>query len=232
MKLPGLTAIIPARGGSKGVPRKNVQLIGGRPMICWTIEAALSAGSVERVIVSTDDDEIADVAREAGADVPFRRPAELATDESSGIDALLHAIDQLESAGQDIANILVLQPTSPLRTAEDIDAAAQLFVEHSADAVVSVTPAPHPVQWFRRISEDGRLLDYLDQTISRRQEAAPLYHLNGAVYLIRRDVLVSSKTFFTERTFAYTMPAERSMDIDTPWDFYVADLILKDAHGR
>jgi CMP-N-acetylneuraminic acid synthetase len=220
-----LLAIIPARGGSRGVPRKNVRPMGGKPMIAWSIEAALKATSVARVIVSTDDEEIAAAARAHGADVPFMRPADLASDTASPVDVVLHATNTLEHDDW----IVLLQPTSPLRTHHDIDDAVQLQKERNARAVVSVTSAQHPPQWMRRIDDRGVLVPWLGgQEPARRQDAETLYDINGAIYLLETKTLRDERTFVPDATHAYVMPAERSLDIDSEWDFHLADLVLKD----
>lgn len=224
-------AIIPARGGSKRVPRKNVRDLCGKPVIAYTIEAALESSVFSRIIVSTDDDEVAGVAKRLGADVPFMRPPELAQDDTPGIEPVLHAVcwlDEHERYRPDY--VMLLQPTSPLRTAKDIEAAVQLAQKKQADSVVSVCSVDQHPYWMKQITEDGRLVDFLllDRAYTRRQDLPSVYALNGAIYLARREVLLKQQTFYTDRTYAYIMPPERSLDIDIPWDLYLADLILKD----
>jgi len=227
-----IVAVVPARGGSKSVPRKNIRVIGGKPLIAWTIEAALKCRSLGRVITSTDDDEIAQIARQFGAEVPFLRPVDLASDTATSVDVVLHALDWLqqnEHAQPDF--VMLLQPTSPLRTAEDIEAAVVLQREKQAEAVVSVCETAHPPQWLKRFGPNGELLPWesgVELEPSRRQEAALAYQQNGAIYLVKTVTLSRARTFLPERTFGYVMPPERSVDIDSPWDFYLAELILKD----
>ncbi|MEI8305742.1 MAG: acylneuraminate cytidylyltransferase family protein [Chloroflexales bacterium] len=222
-------AVITARGGSKGIPGKNIADLAGKPLIAWTIEAALRSKAVSRVIVSTDDAEIAAISRQWGAEVPFLRPALLASDTSPHLPVLLHAlawIDEHDSQRYDY--ILLLQPTSPLRATDDIEHAVQIARDRHADSVVSVYPAhPHPLL-ARRITDDGHLEEFAPRTEGylARQGLPPAYMLNGAIYLVRREVLVDRQSFYTDRTFAYVMPQERSLDIDTPWDLYLANLIL------
>jgi CMP-N,N'-diacetyllegionaminic acid synthase len=225
------TAIITARGGSRGIPGKNIRPVAGKPLIAWTIEAAFAATLLDRVIVSTDSPEIADVARRYGAEAPFMRPADLAQDDTPGIEPVLHAALWLEeNEGYRPDLIMLLQPTSPLRIPEDIDRAIELIHEKSADAIVSVTPAEAHPYWMKQIDGSGRMTDFikLDHPIDRRQDLPEVFVLNGAIYLARYEVLVEQKTFFTDNTFSLVMPAERSLDTDTPWDLYLADLILKD----
>lgn len=225
-------AVIGARGGSKTLPGKNVALLGGKPLIAWTIEAALGATSVSRVVVTTDDDAIAKAARDFGADVPFRRPPELALDETPGNEAVIHAVQWLREHQGYVPDIVVsLQPTSPARTAADIDAALAQMAATGADSVVSVTPAdPHPY-WAKCLDADGWMRDLIPMkpAIVRRQELPPVFSLNGAIYAARLGVLLSTRSWYTDRTSAYVMPAERSFDIDTAMDFKFAQLVMEEA---
>jgi CMP-N,N'-diacetyllegionaminic acid synthase len=201
--------LITARGGSKGIPRKNVRPLAGKPLIAWSIEAAL-ASRLSHVVVSTDDEEIAEVSRSHGAEVPFLRPAALAGDTSPHVDVVLHALDWCaDGSGREPEWLMLLQPTAPARTAEDIDAALDLAESSGASAVVSVVETAHHPYIAKRMDEAGRLSDFLevDLPYRRRQDFPPCYVLNGAIYV---------------------MPEERSLDVDTPWDFHVADLIVRD----
>jgi CMP-N,N'-diacetyllegionaminic acid synthase len=223
--------IIPARSGSKSIPRKNIVVLAGKPLIAHTIQAALDAKHTDRVIVSTDSQEIADVARLFGAEVPFLRPPELAQDDTPGIEPILHAVRWLSDNDDYHPDyVMVLQPTSPLRTAEDIKAAVQLAQKQHADSVVSVCPVRQHPYWMKRITDDGRLVDFLslDRTYAARQDLPPVYALNGAIYLIRREILLERQTFYTEHTYAYVMPLERSVDIDTEIDFKLAELLMRE----
>lgn len=229
-------AIIPARGGSKGVPRKNLRLVAGKPLIAWTIEVARASAALNRIIVTTEDPEIAEVARHHGAEVPFMRPPELARDDTPGIEPVLHALrwlDDHEAYRPEMA--MLLQPTSPLCAVEDIEAAINIAITARADAVVSVSPVHQHPYWMKRVTEDGRLTDFLlsdHQIPSRRQELPPLYAVNGAIYLADTRMLLERQTFYTDRTYAYVMPSERSLDIDTAWDLYLGDLVLRDLRTR
>ncbi len=226
-------ALISARGGSKGIPRKNVLPVAGKPLIAWTIEAALGSRKLSRLLVSTDDPEIAEVARAHGAEVPFLRPAELARDESLVIDAVEHALRWLEkSEGQLPEYVLLLQPTSPLRTSADIDGAIDLAYSRDADAVLGVCEAsPHPYL-VRKIDRDGTLGDFFDVPTKplRRQEYPPAYMLNGAIFVNRVQSLLATRSFQPPGALAYVMPVERSCDIDAPLDLQIAELLLK--NGR
>ena len=230
---PFVVGVITARGGSKSIPKKNIVPVAGKPLIAWTIETALQSPALSRVIVSTNDAEIAKVARQWGAEVPFLRPAELAQDNSPHIPVVVHAVEWLESHENMRPDyVLLLQPTSPLRSTEDIDNAIRLVLEKDADSVVSVCEALSHPYLTKRITANGRLEDFVPRPEGylRRQALPPVYVVNGAIYLVRRDVLLEKQTFYTERTYAYVMPPERSLDIDTPWDLYLADLILRDRH--
>ena len=224
-----------ARGGSKGIPRKNVLPLAGKPLIAWTIEAALASRGVNEVIVSTDDEEIASVARAYGAMVPFMRPAEFARDDSPHIDVVRHAMDWLAAqATPEPEYVLTLQPTSPFRTSEDIDAAIAMALRRGAPAVVSVSEADNHPFLAKRILDDGTLEDLVStgDGYLRRQVLPPAYALNGAIYLNRSASLRKEGTFLPRGTMAYIMPPERSLDIDTAWDFHVAKLILEERHAR
>ncbi len=222
--------LITARRGSKSIPLKNIAMAAGKPLIAWTIEAALKSHRLDRTIVSTDSEEIAQIARRYGAEVPFIRPAELSQDDSPHIDVVLHAIDWLDrEENYSPEYVALLQPTSPLRTADDITAALKLADENSADAIVSVYPAPKHPYWMVILTEDGRLQplsDYKGEH-GQRQALPPVYAPNGAIYLARREVLLKQRTFYTDRTYGYVMPPERSIDVDSPWDLHLADLLLR-----
>jgi CMP-N,N'-diacetyllegionaminic acid synthase len=218
-------ALITARGGSKSIPRKNIKLFGGKPLIAWAIETALSSRAVDDVVVTTDDEEIAMTAKEWGAEVPFLRPAELAADDSPGIDPILHALAQLGSHDQ----VVVLQPTSPLRRIADVDACVELARQHKAPASVSVSePAKHPY-WMYRLDGRQRMHPLLNvSTFANRQDLPPVYALNGAVYYAQTDWLKRHHTFVTTETVGYIMPPERSLDIDTALDWKIAEMLLHD----
>ncbi len=211
-----MLALITARGGSKGLPGKNIRPVHGRPLIDFTIAAALKADCVDRVVLSTDDEGIAKVARQHGCDVPFMRPAALAGDETSSIDVVLDALDRLPAFDL----VILLQPTSPARSADDIDAACRLLIDTDAPACVSVTPADQSPYWMYRIGDGHRLNPLLTaSTATRRQDLPAVHVLNGAVYVARCDWLRAQRSFVGEGTVAYPMPRERSIDIDTIEDF-------------
>lgn len=226
--IPYCLAIIPARGGSKGIPQKNITPVGGHPLIAWTIVAAQHAKHISRAILTTDSLSIAEIGQQYGIEVPFLRPSELALDDTPGIAVILHAVRQMADCRPEL--VVGLQPTSPLRSARDIDAAIEMAVEKKADAVVSVTRAAEHPYWMKRIDTEGRMRDFIqqDHPITRRQLLPPAYVLNGAIYVVRTEVLLERETFYTENTYAYLMPPERALDIDSAWDLYLADLLLTD----
>jgi N-acylneuraminate cytidylyltransferase/CMP-N,N'-diacetyllegionaminic acid synthase len=231
-----LLAIIPARGGSKGIPHKNIAPVGGKPLIAWTIEAALTSGFVERCVVSTDDEQIAVAAMNVGADVPFLRPEKLARDDTPGIEPVLHAVQWLdEHEGYQPDYVMLLQPTSPLRSAKDIKAAIDLADVNNADSVISICEVSYHPYWTMRLSEDCTLVNFLEMNLDslldkypRRQDLPPAYAENGAIYLVRRSVLLEHRSLYGKRMYGYVMPSERSLDLDSPWDLHLAELILKD----
>jgi CMP-N,N'-diacetyllegionaminic acid synthase len=230
-------ALITARGGSKSIPRKNIKMLAGKPLIAWTIEAALQSRKVDRVLISTDDDEIAKVAQSLGVEVPFLRPSELAQDDSSHIAVVLHALEMLrEGICFEEDSLLLLQPTSPCRTSDDIDNAVALGERVSADAVIGVTAVENHPYLTKRIREDGTLEDFMTSDIPylRRQDLPPAYGINGALYLNRCRSLLAEKTFTPRRTHPYIMLPEHSLDVDTEWDFHLAELVLTNpfrSHG-
>lgn len=217
--------LIPARGGSKGIPRKNVRVIAGKPLIAWTIDAARRSALLDAVVVSTEDEEIAETARSWGAQVPFMRPSHLSADDTPGIDPVFHAIDMLPYYDA----VLLLQPTSPLRTADDIDGLLTQAIETGAPSVVSVCePEDHPY-WMYRLGTDGRLERLIDAPpVARRQDLPAVYALNGAMYFARVDWLREHRRFVGEGTLGYPMPGDRSSDIDGPMDWRIAEWLLSD----
>jgi CMP-N,N'-diacetyllegionaminic acid synthase len=234
-KAPKILGVIPARGGSKAIPRKNLAVLANRPLIAWTVEVAIASDSLDRLVISTDDPEIAKIGKKFGAEVPFLRPAELATDTSTSMDVVLHTIhwfDENENYQPDY--VLLLQPTSPLRTVTDIRKSIELLLAKRGDSVVSVCETHQHPFWMKGVDEKGRLVDLSPQSSAptRRQDLPSVFALNGAIYLALRGFLLSQRTFISDRTYAYVMPENRSLDVDSPWDLYLADLILRDREHR
>lgn len=218
-------AVIPARGGSKGLPGKNIRQAGGKPLIAWTIEAARGARLVDRVILSSDDAAIIAVAREWGCEAPFVREARLAGDETPTIEVVLDALARLPGYPW----VVLLQPTSPLRTAADVDGAIARCAALGAPSCVSVCPARESPYWMYTLAEGSRLAPLLPAGMpTRRQDLPAVYSLNGAVYVARADWLARERKFVTTETVAYEMPAERSLDIDTESDLIQLQALLGD----
>ena len=229
-------AIIPARGGSKGVPRKNIRPLCDKPLLSWTIETALEAEGTSKTIVSTDDREIKEVALKWGAEVPFLRPGELSSDRARAIPVLQHAVSFLEKQGQTFDAVMMLQPTSPLRLAKDIEASIEMMKKDTeCSSVISVTGVGeyHPARM--KYLEEGVLIDppfceaYENQP---RQELRPMYIRSGAIYLVRRDVLMEEHSLKGRRSLGYVMPKERSVNIDAPFDFELAEWLMSKPDWR
>ncbi len=225
--------IITARGGSKGIPGKNIADLGGKPLIAWTIEAALQSKCLQKIIVSTDDDQIAEISRKFGAEVPFKRPEELSGDKSAHIPVVQHAVKWLEDNGNAVYDyIVLLQPTSPFRIGEDIDAAAKLAIEKNAVAITSVSSTGcHPC-YAQKINKEGIVEHYIERANDeyvRRQDLEPAYIENGAIFIVRRDALMNDNVLDPAgQTYACIMPEERALDIDTPLDLRIANLLMND----
>jgi N-acylneuraminate cytidylyltransferase len=220
-----LLGIIPARGGSKGLPRKNLREVKGKPLIAWAIEQGQKSAYIDRLILSSEDEEIIRVARVHGCDVPFRRPAELAQDSTPGIDPVLHALTEVP--GYDY--VVLLQPTSPLRTTQDIDGCIEMCVRTSSPACVSVTKCQqHPFLMYYADAA-GRLKPVLSEASGfyRRQDYPHVFLLNGAVYIAETGWLLKNKSFVADSTLGYEMPPERSVDIDSEADLRTVSGIVK-----
>ena len=228
---PNRLGFIPARSGSKRLPGKNTRPLGGHPLIAWTIRAALGARCFDRVIVSTDGAEIANIAIACGAEVPFLRPAELSTDETPTVDVVLHLLDALATdEGPAIGELCILQPTSPFRTAEDIVRSHDLFGKKEAHAVVSVAPCAHSPLWMNTLGAEGSMENFIAKRyLNKRSQELPVYHrVNGAIYWCDADVVRNSRTIFPDRRiYAYEMDELRSVDIDTLRDFEYAEFLLE-----
>lgn len=226
-----MIAIIPARGGSKGLPDKNILEFNGKPLIVHAIEGALNAKSIDRVIVTTDSKKIADIAAQAGADVPFLRPAELATDDAKAVDVYLHTIEYLmKTEKTKIEKFMVLLPTAPLRTARHIDEAVELLKKENADTLVSMKVAETPISWYFEKNENGRVKNAnLGQgsALNNRQIEKEYYVPNGAIYILDYKLLKEKRTYYSENTVSYNMSSEESIDIDTKYEFDFAEFLAK-----
>lgn len=224
-----ILCVIPARGGSKRLPGKNIMELNGMPMIAYSIEAALGSEFVDRVIVSTDDEEIKEVALRFGAEVPFMRPAELGRDDSTSIDVLLHAVKWLEEKeGYTFDLLVLLQATSPLRGFEDVDSCVKMIADSGADNVISVTAShTNPYLTMLEIGEDGFARHFKESDYNGTGSHPSVFEINGAVYVWRKETINRERPFFLDKTMPYVMDAERSIDIDTIMDFKIAEMVLK-----
>ncbi|MFD2705613.1 acylneuraminate cytidylyltransferase family protein [Salibacterium lacus] len=219
-----ILAIIPARGGSKGVPRKNIRYLADKPLIAWTIEEAKKSKYIDRLILSSEDQEIISVASRYDCEVPFIRPQTLAEDNTPGINPVIHALNELP--GYDV--VVLLQPTSPLRTVEDIDGCIETLLNSSAPSCVTVTEADKSPYWMYRIEDEEVMIPLFRNAASLRQELPNVYSLNGAVYAADTNWIVEFSQFIKEKTVPYIMPKERSYDIDTEQDFMITDYLLRE----
>jgi CMP-N,N'-diacetyllegionaminic acid synthase len=223
-------AIIPARAGSKGVPDKNIKDINEKPLIAWTLIEAQKSKIIDKIIVSTDSSHYASLCKNFGVDVPFIRPSNISNDKTSSEEVVIHAIKWLETKNNYTSDyILLLQPTSPLRTLSDIDLAINIAYEKNADSVVSVEKVIKHPHYMRRINKDGLLENYTNRRLTniRRQDLDEVFVLNGAIFLVKTEVILNGSWYGNE-CYPIIMPQERSIEIDSQFDFYLSDLIMKD----
>ena len=221
-----MIAIIPARGGSKGLPGKNIKDLLGKPMIAYTIEEALKSKYITDVFISTDCQEIEKVAVEYGAKSLFLRPEFLASDNAKAVDNYIYTIDRLnQEFDYEIVEFIVLQPTSPLRIKDDIDNAIELFKNKKADSVISYTEEHHPVEWHKYITEDGRFENIFKEKLLNRQEIKPSFYPNGAVFVFKYE-MIKQKKYYTDKSYSYIMPRNRSADVDTIEDFKYIEFLM------
>lgn len=223
--------IIPARGGSKGVPRKNIRLLNGKPLLWHTFQAAKKAKLIDRLILSTDDEEMANYGREQGIEVPFMRPVELAQDDTPTFPVILHAVNMLEAEGYFPSHIIFLQATAPLRQAHHIDNALYRLLNSDADSIISVCRVPGHFNpyWCFKVNEKDELGFFMPDgplKYPRRQILPPVYTRNGAIYAFRREVLLQDNYYGT-KTLAYVMSEQESINIDSELDLIIAESILK-----
>lgn len=222
--------LIPARGGSKGIPRKNIRPLGGKPLLQYSAESALAARRLARVVLSTDDEEIAKIGLECGLEVPFLRPAELAEDTTPTLPVVQHAIRWLESEGERFDAVCLLQPTNPFRRAEHIDDCIDLLEKSGADSAVSLLPVPaeYNPHWVYFQDEEGslRLSTGEETPIPRRQALPPAFHREGSVYVTRRSVVMDENSLYGKRVVGYLMEADSSVNIDNQEDWERAVAIV------
>lgn len=226
---PTILCIIPARGGSKRLPGKNSMPFLGKPLIAYAISVAKGSKYVDRVIVSTDDEDIARVAKEAGAEVPFMRPAELASDTAPTVPVLQHAVEFVEKGGERVDYIVLIQPTVPGVETDDVDAAIEKLLETKARSCITVCDIVDPPSWMYRLNEKGVLSLYTKQDqAARSQDLEKLYRVNGAVYVTTRTTLMEeNKIIDNANCVGIIMPRERSTDIDTQSDFLIAEVLMR-----
>lgn len=229
-----ILAIIPARGGSKGVPKKNIKAINGEPLIAYTIKEAKKSKYIERVIVSTEDEEISRISLEYGGEVPYLRPKELAEDHTPGIDPVIHCIEWLRENENYIPEyVCLLQCTSPLRKIQIIDAAIEKIISSGTDSLVSVCESEVSPYWMKRIEND-RLKDFLEETkvYTRRQDIPAVYRLNGAIYIAKTESLLKNRGWYTDSTLPFVMDKISSVDIDDMIDFRFAEFLMKEGYNE
>ncbi len=224
-----ILALIPARGDSKRLPRKNALSLAGKPLVAWSIDAALKSKYIDDIIVSTDDNEIAQISKEYGANVPFIRPEELSTDTADTQSVIKHCLEYLQNNSKKYDLVIVLQPTSPLRTASHIDKAIRLFETKNATSVISVCQCDHSPLWANTLDENQSLRDFIKPEIRglRSQDLPQYYRLNGALYIYDiADIIELGNAPYGQGSYAYVMDREFSIDIDTEIDFRFAELFL------
>lgn len=224
-----ILAIIPARGGSKRLPRKNILPLAGKPLIAWTIEAAKESAVFSEIMVNTDDQEIAGVANEHGANIPFFRSLELGSDTASSLDVVMDTLNWYKENGTVFDIVILLQPTSPLRNANDIIQAVDLFLEKDASSVLSVCEVDHPVQWANTLDDSLSMDNFIrDEAKGKRSQDLDVnFRLNGAIYVWNVEELLLKNENILKPAFAYVMPRNRSVDIDDDIDLKFAELICK-----
>lgn len=221
-------AVIPARSGSKGVRDKNIRDLNGKPLMAYSIEAALQSGVFQEVMVSTDSEAYARVARRYGADVPFLRSSVTATDRASSWDMVVEVLDNYHKLGERFDTFCLLQPTSPLRTSDHIREAYKLYMEKARFAVVSVCEAEHSPLWCGHLPVNQEFVGFVErENIKQRQEGGKFYRLNGAIYIVNVDKFYEDRYLYREGSFAYIMSQESSVDIDTEIDFKLAEIYME-----
>ena len=226
-------AIIPARSGSKGIKNKNIKELCGKPLMAYTIEAALASGCFEEVMVSTDSERYAEIAKEYGASVPFLRSDKTAGDNSSSWDMVEEVLNCYQKMGRYFDSFCLLQPTSPLRNAKDISDAYDLFNACASFAVVSVCEAEHSPLWCGHLPDNKEFIGFINSECDKQRQAGrTFYRLNGAIYIVKVDKFVEEKFLYKAGSFAFVMSQEKSIDIDTEIDFELAELLIRKQHMK
>lgn len=225
-----ILAIIPARSGSKGLRDKNIKLLNGKPLIAYTIEAAIKSNIFTDVVVSTDSEKYAEISREYGAKVPFLRSEENSTDKAGSTDMILEVLEELKKIGERYDYFMLLQPTSPLRTSDDIIESYKLSIEKNANSIVGVCEPDHSPLIMNTLDKNLSMDNFLENlTANRRQDMKTYYRINGAIYLCNVDYFKEHKDFYKEKSFAYIMNKINSVDIDDIIDFKLAEILLEGA---
>jgi len=227
-----MIAIIPARGGSKGLKKKNITRLFGKPLIAWTIETLLKAKNIKEIIISTDDEEIASVCKEYDVNIPFMRPSRLSQDTSLAIDVYKYTINRLnKDFGYNINDFLISLPTTPMKNSSDIDNAINTFHTNKADSVISCAAISHPINWIINVDENKKITRFIKnipvKKMMNRQESVSQYIPNGAIYILKLENIIKYNSYYTENSLAYIMPKIRSVDIDTIHDLTYAEYLLK-----
>lgn len=226
-------AIIPARSGSKGLPNKNIKELNGKPLIFYSIEAAIKSACFDTVMVSTDSEKYANVAKNGGAEVPFLRSEATSTDTASSWDMVLEVLNRYRDQGKSFDTFCLLQPTSPLRSAEDISEAYKMMIEKNAVAIVSMTELEHPLSWCGTLGAGNSLDGFIEnQEHAQRQAQTKYFRPNGAIYLASVNEFRKEPFLYRSGSYAYIMPKERSVDIDTAFDFKYAEFLLKNLEEK
>ena len=223
-----ILAIIPARGGSKGLRKKNIKTLGNKPLIAWSIESALNSKFISKTIVSSDNDEIITVSKQYGAEIPFKRPTNLATDTATTRDVLIHAIEYYKLKNITFDYIVLLQPTSPFRKKDDIDNAIKIAVENNIDMVVSVKEtSSNPYYVLFEENDEGFLEKSKNSNFTRRQDCPIVYEYNGSIYVIKVKSLLNNDSMSFDKTIKFEMSKIHSVDIDNQFDFDFAEFLIK-----
>lgn len=224
-----ILAIIPARSGSKGIKDKNIKELNGKPLIAYTIEVARKSKIFEDIVVSTDSEKYADISKKYGALVPFLREEKLSGDQASSLDVILDVLEKMKQLGKEYDTLILLQPTSPLRTEEDLKQAYEFYLEKKASAVVSVCEMEHSPLWANTLPPSKKIDNFLrDIGNKNRQQLEKYYRVNGAVYIVNVEYFKKYKNFYQEDSYAYIMSRENSIDIDEDIDFKIAEYLIKE----
>ncbi len=227
-----ILAVVPARLGSKRLPEKNIKMLNGKPLLAYTIDAIKKSQYINRFVVSTEDTNIAQIAQSFGAEI-INRPKELASDESPTDDVIINVLEQLQKKEQYIPDIIILlQPTSPLRTTEDIDTAIKTFLDSSGESLVSVTEYDHTPYWAFRIEKGVLKPEFTKGSPKRSQDLPKLYRPNGSIFISRAQTFLEHRSFYTKQILSFIMPRERSIDIDDEFDFSIAEFLLRTSEGK